>query len=89
MIRMDKDFLLSRMRDFIYKELTVTDIFTVIENRSNRNTTPPAEGFGIRQDAKYEGGKRLLTLIHLISISILWKFTPLDTKEAGKNLFHH
>jgi phospholipase C len=53
----------------------------------NGNTTMPALGFSIKQDVKYDGEKALADPAKFNVKYQLWKFTPLDTTETGKNLF--
>jgi hypothetical protein len=53
----------------------------------NGSKTAPATGFPVKQDIKYEGAYALTDPVKLNIKYQLWKFTPLDTTEAGKKQF--
>ena len=81
----DQRFCLEERGDVTYIRTQSGNYLTV--DVPDGITTPPAQGLGIRQDVKYEGGKALTDPKKFDIRYQLWKLTPLDATAAGKNQF--
>ena len=81
----DQRFCLEERGDLTYIRTQSGKYLTV--DVLDGTTTPPPQGFSIRQDAKFEGGKALSDPKKFDIKYQLWKLTPLDTTEAGKKQF--
>jgi len=81
----DQRFSLEERGDLTYIRTQSGKYLTV--DVPDGNTTLPPQGFGIRQDVKYDGGKALIDPKKFDVKYQLWKLAPLDKTEAGKKQF--
>ena len=56
-------------------------------DRPDGQTMPPVQGFGIKQDVKYEGGPEVIDPARFNSKYQLWKLKPTGTTAADKDMY--
>ncbi len=83
----DQKFSFEQYEGFVYIRTNCSNLYLTVDIPDSGNTIPPADGFGIKQDVKYEGAQALIDPVKFNISYQLWKFTPLDATEAGKNAF--
>jgi phospholipase C len=81
-----QDFSIEEKHDVVYIRTHTGNLYLTVDVPDGA-TIPPVQGFGIKQDVKYEGGKALIDPKKFDSRYQLWKLTPTGTTVADKNMY--
>jgi len=81
-----QDFSIEEKRDFVYIRTHTGNLYLTVDVPAGQ-TIPPDQGFGIKQDVKYEGGQEVIDPATFNSKYQLWKLKPTGTTAADKNMY--
>lgn len=81
-----QDFSIEEKHDFVYIRTHTGNLYLTVDVPDGP-TIPPPQGFGIKQDVKYEGANELTNPQKFNSKYQLWKLTPTGTTATDKNMY--
>jgi hypothetical protein len=83
----EQRFSFEQKGNYVYIRTHCGSLYVTVDVPNGNTSAPPPQGFGIRQDVKYDGGLALTDPKKFNVKYQRWKFTPLGTSDADKNLY--